>query len=162
MASIEPFTIHLADDVLEDLRARILATRWPDPAPGPAWGQGSDLDELRATLAYWADGFDWRSRERALNAFPQSLVTIDDVPTHVVHQRAASGTGIPIVLTHGWPGTFVEVLPLDPVPDRPGRARDRRARVRRGRAVPARATPSRPGRTGSGSRPGGSPRGGTD
>lgn len=100
--------------MLEDLRARILATRWPEPAPGPAWSQGSDLDELRATLAYWAEGFDWRSQERALNAFPQSLVTIDDVPTHVVHQRAASGTGIPIVLTHGWPGTFVEVLPLIP------------------------------------------------
>ena len=66
---IDPFSIHVTDDELDDLRARIRRTRWPDPAPGPAWSQGTDLDYLRDLLTYWADGFDWRAREREINRY---------------------------------------------------------------------------------------------
>jgi pimeloyl-ACP methyl ester carboxylesterase len=112
---IEPFTIHVPDAVLEDLRERIRRTRWPDQVPGVGWSQGTELEYLRDILAYWADGFDWRRAERELNRHPQFLVTVDGVPIHVVHERARGGAGIPIVLTHGWPSTFAEYVPLVPL-----------------------------------------------
>ncbi len=107
-------------EVLSDLRARILNTRWPDPAPGAPWGQGTDLGYLRGMLAYWADGFDWRARERELNGFAHFRVELDGVRIHFVHERAAHGRGIPLILTHGWPSTFVEMLPLVPLLTDPG------------------------------------------
>jgi len=106
------FSVAVPDEVLDDLRARIRATRWPPPAPGAPWSQGTDLAYLQGLLAYWADGFDWRAAERRLNAFPQFVADVDGVPVHFVHVRAARGDGIPIVLTHGWPSAFVEMLPL--------------------------------------------------
>ncbi|WP_216215530.1 epoxide hydrolase family protein [Amycolatopsis aidingensis] len=112
---IEPFTIAVTDEVLADLRDRIRRTRWPAAAPGAAWSQGTDVDYLREVLAYWAEDFDWRARERALNRFHHFRARIGDVDVHFVHHRAASGTGIPLVLTHGWPSTFVELLPLVPL-----------------------------------------------
>jgi hypothetical protein len=111
----EPFSIRVADQVLEDLRARIRSTRWPDPAPGVAWEQGTDLAYLRQMLAYWADEFDWRVQEHKLNTFKHFRVELDGVRTHFVHQRARRGHGIPLVLTNGWPSTFVELLPLVPL-----------------------------------------------
>lgn len=108
---VAPFTVHVPDVVLEDLRERIAKTRWPDPAPGQPWGQGVDLDYLRSLLAYWADGFDWRARERELNRYQHRVAEVDGVRIHFVHHRA-SGGGIPLVLTHGWPSTFLEMLNL--------------------------------------------------
>ncbi|HEX2356848.1 MAG TPA: epoxide hydrolase N-terminal domain-containing protein, partial [Micromonosporaceae bacterium] len=69
--AVEPFSIQVADEELADLRARIRNTRWPEPAPGPAWSQGTDQGYLRGLLDYWADGYDWRAAERGLNAYPQ-------------------------------------------------------------------------------------------
>ncbi|HEV8630013.1 MAG TPA: epoxide hydrolase [Thermoanaerobaculia bacterium] len=112
---VEPFTIAVEDAVLADLQARIRGTRWPEPAPGPAWSQGTDRDYLQRLLAYWADGFDWRAQERALNAYPQFQAELDDVRIHFVHQRAVHGQGIPLIFTHGWPSCFVELLPLVPL-----------------------------------------------
>lgn len=112
---IDPFSIGVEDDVLSDLRTRIRRTRWPDQVAGVGWDQGTDLGYLRELLAYWADGFDWRAQERRLNAFAQFRVTIDDVAIHVVHERAPTGRGVPLVLTHGWPSTFLEFLPLVPL-----------------------------------------------
>lgn len=109
---VEPFTIAVGDEVLSDLRARVRRTRWPPRSPAPAWEQGTDLDYLMRLLAYWGDGFDWRAQERRLNTFPQFRVEIEGVRLHYVHQRAADGRGIPLVLTHGWPSTFAEYLPL--------------------------------------------------
>jgi pimeloyl-ACP methyl ester carboxylesterase len=111
---VEPFTIAIEDEVLSDLRERILRTRWPDPAPGAGWEQGSDLGYLQELLRYWADGFDWRARERELNRFGHFRAEINGVPIHFVHQKASQPPGIPLILTHGWPSTFVEMLPLVP------------------------------------------------
>jgi pimeloyl-ACP methyl ester carboxylesterase len=111
---ITEFLINIDAETLSDLRRRILNTRWPDAAPGAAWEQGTDLDYLRRLLAYWADEFDWHAQERALNAMNQFQAELDGVRIHFVHVRAKHGDGIPLILTHGWPSTFVELLPLVP------------------------------------------------
>ena len=111
---ITPFLINVDAETLSDLRRRIHNTRWPDSAPGAAWEQGTDLDYLRRLLAYWADEFDWHAQERALNAINQFQAELAGVRIHFVHVRAKHGDGIPLILTHGWPSTFVELLPLVP------------------------------------------------
>jgi len=111
---IIPFSIQIEDEILSDLRERIRHTRWPDEAPGNAWGQGTDLQYLKQLLAYWADEFDWRAQERELNAVNQFQAELDGVHIHFVHEPARRGHGIPLILTHGWPSTFVELLPLVP------------------------------------------------
>lgn len=112
---IEPFAVRVSDEVLRDLRARILNTRLPEPAPGTAWAQGTDREYLQAVLGYWADGFDWRAQERYLNGFEQFRAVIDGVRIHFAHVRAHHGAGIPLILTHGWPSTYAEFLPLVPL-----------------------------------------------
>ena len=111
----EPYTIHVEDAVLDDLRARIRNTRWPDQVPGIGWAQGTELDYLRGLLDYWADGFDWRARERELNAYRHHRVELDGIRVHFVHAPARAGGGVPLILTHGWPSTFVELLGLVPL-----------------------------------------------
>jgi pimeloyl-ACP methyl ester carboxylesterase len=112
---VAPFSIRLDDEVLSDLRSRIRATRWPDAAPGDAWSQGTDLAYLKDLLGYWADRFDWREQERRLNTFHHFHGDIDGVRIHFVHERAPRSQGIPLILTHGWPSTFAEFLPLVPL-----------------------------------------------
>src|SRR5512146_180843 len=112
---IEPFTIHVPDDVLSDLRTRIRNTRWPGPAPGPAWAQGTDLEYLERLLGYWADGFDWRAQERRLNTFRHFRAELGGIQVHFVHERAREGNGVPLILPHGWPSSFLELLPLVPL-----------------------------------------------
>jgi pimeloyl-ACP methyl ester carboxylesterase len=115
MARIQPFTIAIEDEVLDDLRARIRATRWPDQIPGAGWTQGTELGYLQDLLAFWADGFDWRAQEHRINRHRQLLVDVDGVTVHCVHERAPGGNGIPLILSHGWPSCFVELLSLVPL-----------------------------------------------
>jgi len=110
-----PLTIHVPDEVLSDLKSRLLGTRWPEPAPGTPWGQGTDLAYLKGLARYWAEGFDWRAQERRLNAFEHFRAEIGGVGIHFVHHRAREGNGIPLILTHGWPSSFLEYLPLIPL-----------------------------------------------
>jgi pimeloyl-ACP methyl ester carboxylesterase len=117
---LEPFSIEVDGNVLRDLRARIINTRWPEPAPGPPWEQGTDLDYLRWILSYWADEFDWRSQERNLNRLHHFVAQLDGLRIHFVHERARGGHGIPLILTHGWPSTFAELLPLGSILTDPG------------------------------------------
>jgi pimeloyl-ACP methyl ester carboxylesterase len=111
---VEPFTVTVSDAVLADLRARIRNTRWPGPAPGAPWVQGTELGYLQDLLAYWAGGFDWRKQERWLNTFNHFRAEIDGTRVHFVHERARSGHGIPLILTHGWPSCFADYLPVVP------------------------------------------------
>ena len=108
---MEPFRIHVTDEVLDDLRARLRHTRWPDQVPGIGWGQGVELDWLRRLVSYWANEFDWRAWEHKLNALNQ--FTWDGI--HFVHQRAASGAGVPLILTHGWPSSFLDYVDMLPM-----------------------------------------------
>jgi pimeloyl-ACP methyl ester carboxylesterase len=109
---VEPFSIHVEEDVLLDLQTRIRRTRWPDQIPNVGWDQGTDLGYLRDLLDYWANEFDWRARERELNAFAHYRTELDGTRIHFVQERARRGRGIPLLLTHGWPSTFVEPLRL--------------------------------------------------
>jgi len=112
---IEPLTVAVPEPVLTDLRARIRNTRWPDQIPGAGWTQGTDPDYLRGMLAYWADEFDWRAQERRLNGFRHFRAQLDGIGIHFVHERAPHGSGLPLILTHGWPSCFAELLPLVPL-----------------------------------------------
>jgi pimeloyl-ACP methyl ester carboxylesterase len=107
----EPFSIAIEEGVLSDLRERIHRTRWPAPSAEPPWVQGTDLGYLRDLLAYWADGFDWREQERRLNEVDHFLADVDGVRIHYAHVRR---DGLPLILTHGWPSTFVEHFQLVP------------------------------------------------
>ncbi|MEY9860501.1 pimeloyl-ACP methyl ester carboxylesterase [Catenulispora sp. GAS73] len=112
---VDPFAIAVPDAVLTDLRERIARTRWPDPAPGDAWSQGVEAGYLRELLAYWADGFDWRKAERELNRYQHRVAEVYGTPIHFVHHRGGDEGGsdrIPLILTHGWPSTFAELLGL--------------------------------------------------
>ncbi|MFC5931792.1 epoxide hydrolase [Cryobacterium melibiosiphilum] len=104
-----PFVIHLHDDVLGDLRNRLRNTRWPDEAPGAPWSQGTDRTVLRSLVDEWAEGFDWREQERALNRYPHFMAEISGTKVHFIHVRNGKP---PLILTHGWPSSFVEFLPL--------------------------------------------------
>jgi pimeloyl-ACP methyl ester carboxylesterase len=112
---IEPYEIRVGDEVLDDLTDRIRRTRWPPETPAKRWQQGTDLTYLRQMLAYWADGFDWRAQERMLNQYAHFRADLGDARIHFVHERARGGEGIPLVLTHGWPSSFVELLSLVPL-----------------------------------------------
>lgn len=114
--TVRAFTIEVAEPVLADLRDRLARTRFTDPTPGPAWAAGTDPGYLRALVGHWAQGFDWRSAERELNSHPQYLVELDGARQHFVHVPGARSAGapapLPLVLTHGWPSAFTEMLPL--------------------------------------------------
>src|SRR6478609_4859829 len=115
----EPFTPQTAPAAIEDLRARLRATRWPDAPEDAGWSLGADLDYLRELVAYWADGFDWPAQEAALANIPHFRVAVGGLGIHFVHARAAVSTGgspaMPLVLSHGWPDSFwryTKVIPL--------------------------------------------------
>ncbi len=111
----QPFTVHVPDEVLEDLRRRLRNTRWPEPLPYPSWTAGVDADYLKELVDYWATSFDWPAQERWLNSFPQFTVDLDGQTVHFVHQRGRGPKPFPLVLTHGWPSSFVELLKLVPL-----------------------------------------------
>jgi len=112
---VEPFSVAVDEGALDDLRARIRRTRLPETAPGERWSQGTDRDWLDGVLGYWAGGFDWRAAERELNRFAHYRARIGDAVVHFVHERARHGGGIPLILGHGWPSCFAELLPLIPM-----------------------------------------------
>jgi len=99
----KPFTVEVAQEVLDDLRDRLARTRWPESLPGPRWAYGVDREYLRGLVAYWGGSFDWRTRERWLNTFPQFTAEVDGQTIHFVHQRGRGPRPLPLVLTHGWP-----------------------------------------------------------
>lgn len=116
-----PFATRTPPAVLDDLRARLRATRWPDAPEDAGWSLGTDLTYLRELVAYWADGFDWTTTEAELSRFPRFRVPLGDPGTrlgiHVVHARAVAPTGpvLPLLLSHGWPDSFwryTKVIPL--------------------------------------------------
>ncbi len=125
---IEPFRIDVGDDVLTDLRERLARTRWPDAVDGAGWSYGAAPDYLRDLVASWRTTFDWRARERQLNRLAHFRADIDGLGVHFVHERGRGPDPMPLILTHGWPSSFVEHLDLLPLLTDPaahgGRAED--------------------------------------
>jgi pimeloyl-ACP methyl ester carboxylesterase len=118
--AVRPFEIAFEDAALEDLALRLQLTRWPEVEPVNDWSQGVPLSWLKQIHAHWRDGYDWRARETLLNRFQHFRTTLDELEIHFIHQRSPHPEAIPLLITHGWPGSIVEfhkvIEPLvDPV-----------------------------------------------
>jgi microsomal epoxide hydrolase len=105
---IEPFRIQVADEILDDLRRRLALTRFSDQIDGAGWDYGTDAAYLRELCRYWEQDYDWRAEERALNRFCQYTTEIDGQRIHFIHHRSADDGALPLLVTHGWPGSVAE------------------------------------------------------
>jgi hypothetical protein len=105
-----PFRIAIGDDVIADLNRRLDGIRWPCFAEGVGWRYGIGPDYARSLVQYWRRDFDWRAQEAALNVFPQFVAEIDRRRVHFVHLRGKGPSPLPLILSHGWPSSFVEWL----------------------------------------------------
>src|SRR5476649_1174777 len=114
--SIRPFQFHASDEALADLRRRISATKWPSQELVKDGTQGVQLQTMQKLAQYWATDYDWRKVEARLNALPQFVTTIDGVEIHFIHVRSKNKNAMPIIVTHGWPGSIIEQLKIiDPL-----------------------------------------------
>jgi pimeloyl-ACP methyl ester carboxylesterase len=109
---IRPFRIDVPQSALDDLRDRLTRTRWPDDLPGVDWSYGVPLSRLKELVEYWRTTYDWRAHEAELNDFPQFTTTIDGQNVHFLHVRSPEPDALPLILTHGWPGSVAEFLDM--------------------------------------------------
>jgi len=114
-AAGDKVSIQVDPAALDDLRQRVRNTRWPDEYANEDWVYGTNRAWLQSLLAYWADGFDWRLQESWLNSFAHYKSTIDGLGIHYIHQRSADPGALPLLLLHGWPGSFIQMLKLLPL-----------------------------------------------
>lgn len=113
--SIHPFVVHIPQSTLDDLQARLQRTRWIEDSLQSGWERGTDPDYLKKLVAYWQDGFDWRAQEARINRFRHFRADIDGFWTHFIHERGKGENPLPLVLTHGYPDSFlrfVKVIPM--------------------------------------------------
>ena len=126
--AIRPFRVNVPDEALADLRKRVLATRWPDKETVGDRSQGVQLAKLQELVRYWGTDYDWRKVEAKLNALPQFITTIDGLDIHFIHVRSRHPNALPVIITHGWPGSITEQLkvigPLTDPTAHGGRAQD--------------------------------------
>ena len=111
---VVPFTIRVPDAVLTDLKDRLARARLPDELEGVGWQYGTNQAYLKELIAYWRDRFDWRAQERRLNQFEQYTTNIGGLDIHFIHRRSKHPNALPLILTHGWPGSFFEMYKLIP------------------------------------------------
>ncbi|MGH9117952.1 MAG: epoxide hydrolase family protein [Acidimicrobiales bacterium] len=109
---IRPFTIDIPEASLDDLRERLARTRWPDEAPDAGWTRGVPLAYLNELSEYWRTTYDWRTHEAALNEFPQFTTTIDGQTIHFLHVRSPEPDALPVIISHGYPGSVVEFMKI--------------------------------------------------
>jgi pimeloyl-ACP methyl ester carboxylesterase len=107
-SAIVPFKIHVPDTVLKDLKDRLAGTRYPDQIEGAGWDYGTNLEYLKELIEYWRTKFDWREQERRLNRFEQFKTKIDGLDVHFIHRRAQRQSALPLLIVHGWPGSFMQ------------------------------------------------------
>jgi pimeloyl-ACP methyl ester carboxylesterase len=126
--AIRPFRIDVPEEAIVDLRRRVAATRWPDRETVNDRSQGVQLAKIQELVRYWGTDYDWRKIEAKLNALPQFMTTIDDVDIHFIHVRSRHPNALPVIITHGWPGSIIEQLkiigPLTDPTAHGGRAED--------------------------------------
>src|SRR6201997_726403 len=107
---IEPFSINVSDEVLADLKFRLQQERWPEAQLVDDWSQGAPLKWIQDMCRYWAETYDWRAREARLNRFAQFITTIDGLDIHFLHVGSPEPAAMPLLITHGWPGSIVEFM----------------------------------------------------
>ena len=113
---IRPFTFRASDEALEDMRRRILATRWPEKETVADFSQGVPLATMQKLARYWTTEYDWRKVEAKLNSYPQFITNIDGLDIHFIHVRSKEKNALPVIITHGWPGSTIEQLKIiDPL-----------------------------------------------
>jgi hypothetical protein len=126
--TVRPFEVHMPDEDLADLRRRIAATRWPSKELVTDRSQGVQLATVQALVTYWGNSYDWRACEAKLNALPQFTTEIDGLDIHFIHMKSAHENALPLIITHGWPGSVIEMLevigPLTDPAAHGGRAED--------------------------------------
>ncbi|MGA8049562.1 MAG: epoxide hydrolase family protein [Burkholderiales bacterium] len=115
MTQPKPFTLRIPEEMLADLRERLARTRWPDEPPLEPWSTGTSLAYVQALVEYWRSGFDWRAQEARLNALPQFTVPLAGIDLHFIHVEGKGKNPLPLLLSHGWPGSVVEFLDLIPL-----------------------------------------------
>ena len=116
--AIRPFHADIPEEELADLRRRLAATRWPDPETVPDQTQGAQLSRLQGLVRYWGTDYDWRRAEAKLNALPQFITEIDGLDIHFIHVRSRHQDAMPLIVTHGWPGSVLELLKvIEPLTD---------------------------------------------
>jgi pimeloyl-ACP methyl ester carboxylesterase len=108
--AVRPFQVDVPGEDLVDLRRRIAATRWPDKETVPDRSQGAQLDKMQALIQYWGTDYDWRKVEAKLNALPHFMTEIDGLDIHFIHVRSRHEDALPLIVTHGWPGSIIELL----------------------------------------------------
>ena len=109
-ASPEPFIMAVPEALLEDLRQRLALTRWPDEIPGSGWHYGANLAYVKELVHYWQQQYDWRAQERLLNGFSQYRVQLEDITLHYIQQPGVGPAPMPLLLSHGWPGSIYEFV----------------------------------------------------
>jgi pimeloyl-ACP methyl ester carboxylesterase len=113
--SVQPFAVDVPQTTLDDLRDRLARTRWPDEVSGAGWEYGTNLAYLQELVAYWSNGFDWREQEARINGFANYRAEIDGLGVHFIHQPGKGPDPIPLLLLHGWPSSFVQMLDIIPL-----------------------------------------------
>src|SRR5688572_15627954 len=114
--SIRPFRVNISDEDLADLRQRIKATRWPEKETVADFSQGVPLATMQKLARYWTTEYDWRKVEAQLNSYPQFITNIDGLDIHFIHVRSKEKNALPVIVTHGWPGSIIEQLKIvDPL-----------------------------------------------
>ena len=114
--SVRPFTVHFPQSSLDNLRRRIAATQWPEKETVADQSQGVPLATMQELARYWATDYDWRTVEAKLNALPQFMTEIDGLDIHFIHVRSQHANALPLIVTHGWPGSIIEQLKIiDPL-----------------------------------------------
>ena len=113
--AVQPYKIEILDSVLDDLKSRLERTRWPDELPGTGWDYGSNLDYVKELVEYWRTKFDWHAQEKLINSFSHFKSKVDGLNIHFIHEKGKGPNPMPLVITHGWPGTFFEMYKVIPM-----------------------------------------------
>ena len=112
---MEPFKVQVPEATLQDLRERLGRTRWPDEITSSGWDYGSNLSYIKELIDYWQTQFDWRAQEKAINSFANFRTNLDGLGIHFIHERGKGPKPLPLIITHGWPSSFFEMLKIIPL-----------------------------------------------
>jgi pimeloyl-ACP methyl ester carboxylesterase len=119
--NVQPFTVKIRQTSLDDLQARLARTRWPDEIVDSGWQNGADLAYMKELVTYWQTHFDWPAQEKLINSFNHFRASIDGLNIHFIHERGCGPNPLPLIVTHGWPGSFLEMHKIIPLLTDPAR-----------------------------------------